>query len=690
MPLVINTNVAALNSQRQLVKSNEDMGQAMERLSSGRRVNTAADDAAGLSIANRMTSQIRGLNQAIRNANDGISLMQTAEGALDESTNILQRMRELSIQSANGIYSDSDRLTIDAEVQQLIAELDRISETTTFNGQFLLDGSLGEVELQIGSNANETVTLEIPSMDAQSLGMGSQAVDVLGAEVATLTGVTLSDGDVLINGQSIGEFDGSAPSSETFQDLLDSINENVLGIEASGLTSLEAETVGDGILENGDTLIIDVVSADGSGTNQYNITDTESMEELVDKINAVTGGIVQAELDDNSELVLTNSQGSTIQLTAGGTAATVEQATGFNVDGGTPEARGQIILVSENDDPITVSRGSTGTLTDLANLGFRENSDPGTVEGVAISAPGTAWNVGDLTINGFQITNDDTDSLMGKVDAINESTLDTGVVAETFSSATLNFDGVDVSDLAAVFNLNGVEVDLTGVASTEEIVDTFNGLTDQTGISATLLGTRVVLEGNTSAIIFDDGAGAVATGLGDSGGNIAVLTMSDGTAGGGAGGVVQTGDSVPGGILLRSNNETPISIELGENATANTLGFLEANSSAGGRFGVAITSVNVASAASAQRALDVIDRALEEINAVRSDMGAVTNRLEFTMSNLMNVSENTSASRSRIMDADFAAETSNLARAQVLQQASQAMLAQANAAPQQVLQLLQG
>ena len=118
MPLVINTNVAALNAQRQLVQSGNDMDTSMERLASGRRINTAADDAAGLAISNRQTSQIRGLDQAIRNANDGISLIQTAEGALDETTNILQRMRELAIQSANGIYSDVDRATLDAEVQQ--------------------------------------------------------------------------------------------------------------------------------------------------------------------------------------------------------------------------------------------------------------------------------------------------------------------------------------------------------------------------------------------------------------------------------------------------------------------------------------------------------------------------------------------------------------------------------------------
>ena len=134
MALVINTNIASLNAQRQLNMAAGDMSSAMERLSSGRRINTAADDAAGLAITNRQTSQIRGLDQAVRNANDGISLIQTAEGALAETTNILQRMRELSIQSANGIYGDSDRATLDAEVQQLVAELDRIAETTSFNG----------------------------------------------------------------------------------------------------------------------------------------------------------------------------------------------------------------------------------------------------------------------------------------------------------------------------------------------------------------------------------------------------------------------------------------------------------------------------------------------------------------------------------------------------------------------------
>src|SRR5690606_20151210 len=143
MALVINTNVASLNAQRQLMSSGNSLDRATERLSSGNRINSAKDDAAGLAIANRMTSQVRGLDQAIRNANDGVSLIQTAEGALSESTNILQRMRELSVQSANGIYTASDRKTLDAEVKQLVSELDRIAKTTSFNGQNLLDGKLG-------------------------------------------------------------------------------------------------------------------------------------------------------------------------------------------------------------------------------------------------------------------------------------------------------------------------------------------------------------------------------------------------------------------------------------------------------------------------------------------------------------------------------------------------------------------
>lgn len=680
MALVINTNVASLNSQRQLMNSGSQLDRATERLSSGQRINSAKDDAAGLAISNRMTSQIRGLDQAVRNANDGVSMIQTAEGALQESTNILQRMRELAIQSANGIYSDADRATLDAEVKQLVSELDRIAETTSFNGQKLLDGSLGQVDLQVGSQANETISLEVQAMDAKTLGMGSVSVDMLGAEsaFASLTGaLELGENDVLINGQSIVKgtetFDGAADNAE---DLITYINDNVNGVTASTYAQGTSTDVGDGVLENGDVFEVTIGKLDGS-TTTVQVTDTQSLQELADKLNAEGGGLISADINDDGELTVSGNDVASLAF------ADTANASGTSLDGTTSQA--QLVLTADNNDPITVTRGSTGTLAQLEDLGFRENTDPGTIEGVGIAAPTNSWGVGDVTINGVQIDNDDTDSLQGKVDAINAVQSETGVTAEAFSSATLDFDGVDVTALATTFEMNGTSIDLTSVTSTADIVDAFNAESDSTGVTASLLGTRVVLEGSVASITFSDGAaGTVSTGLGD-GTNIAQLTKSQD----GAAADVATGDVVNGGIKLTSASGNPISVELGDDAVAADIGILESNSTAEGSFGTAITSISIDTAANAQKAIGVIDNALTTINDTRAQLGAVNNRLDFTVSNLSNVSEKTAAARSRITDADFAAETANLSRAQVLQQAATAMLAQANARPQQVLSLLQ-
>jgi flagellin len=726
MPLIINTNISSLNAQRQLVRSGSELSNAMERLSSGKRINNAADDAAGLAISNRMTSQIRGLNQAVRNANDGISMIQTAEGALDETTNILHRMRELSIQAANGIYDDKDRASLDAEVQQLIQELDRIAKTTTFNGQPLLDGSMRNVELQVGSQANQTIGINIQAMDAKTLGMGSVSVDMLGAAVSgSLTddtdGLVLNDTDISINGQSIGKFDGT--KGDTFKDLLDNINKNVRGVEASGYTALQSATTGDGVLEKGNKLRITIEAADGSGQTIFNITDTKNMKELVEKINTVTGGIINADTDSNGRLNISNNSGATITVaaldadnldTSDAAAELVARATGFNVFDASgaigaksisESATGQIILTSTHGDPITVALGSTGDIAKLHQLGFRESTDPGVVKGVGLSDAGAtaSWNVGDLTINGTLIDNTDTNSLQGKVNAINRHSADTGVVATAFSTVSIrNIDMTVWDNDAASLVINGALVDLGTPAlplppnaTMSHLVDAFNAKTDLTGVTASLLGDRIVLQSDQGAINIaphtaEDIFGAAFAGtdfihyIGTDGDNDGVSDEVSATMPG-AGGV-----TVPAGLKLTSTTGQPISIELGPNADPATLGLLEANSTAQGRFGTAIASISVDTAAKAQKAIGVIDNALETINGLRADLGAANNRLDFTISNLMSVAENTEAARSRIMDADFAAETAALSRAQVLQQASQAMLAQANAASQQVLQLLQG
>ncbi|MEC8138863.1 MAG: flagellin domain-containing protein [Pseudomonadota bacterium] len=182
MAITVNTNVSSLNAQRNLTRSGEGLATSMERLASGMRINSAKDDAAGLQISNRMTSQINGLAVAQRNANDGISIAQTAEGALNESTNILQRMRELALQSANGSNSTDDRASLNKEVKALQAELTRISETTSFGSTKLFDpaefGDTGTAAFQVGVNKGETISITLTKVDDATLGVDSTAVDI--------------------------------------------------------------------------------------------------------------------------------------------------------------------------------------------------------------------------------------------------------------------------------------------------------------------------------------------------------------------------------------------------------------------------------------------------------------------------------------------------------------------------------
>ena len=587
MSLVINTNVSALNAQRQLVQSGNDMSTAMERLSSGKRINTAGDDAAGLAISNRMTSQVRGLTQAVRNANDGVSMIQTAEGALDEATTILQRIRELSIQSANGIYDEADRRTLDAEVQQLKEELDRIATSTTFNGQPLLDGSLGEVELQVGSQSRQVIVMSIPSINIKSLG-GSPGGDIVGTRMGVapgaITGITGADPDssLLINGQSVGDL----TSATNMQELLDLFNTNVSGVETTAFNEITAQSVGTGILRGDAMMELTVHQPDGS-LNTYQIGDTGSMEELAEKVTKVTGGTITGELDEEGRLVLGNRDGASINVTYSGGAS---------------------------QDNVGIEASASAGIDDayLASLSF-------------------------------------------------EATDDNGVTIEYGSNV-----GVNATELGV--NARDVAGDITGLFVADgSVSDIDEG--------------DIVING-----ISIDGITAVA---GDAEGTLALLVekINDTSA---EHGVVATVNTAAGGAYLTLNSVSGKEMELSltGSATLEATGLLNTNVAV--TVGDAIADIRIDTAEGAQKAIDVADFALEQINATRSQMGAINNRLDFTISNLANVMENTAAARSRIVDADFAKETSELTRAQVLQQASQAMLAQANAQPQQVLQLLQG
>lgn len=463
MALSINTNVASLNAQRNLGQTQGTLNRSLQRLSSGLRINSARDDAAGLAISDRMTSQIRGLNQAIRNANDGISLSQTAEGALQESTNILQRMRELAIQAANDTNSTSDRQSLQAEIIQLKAEFNRIAETTQFNGKNILDGTLSNASFHIGANANQVISVSIGDVRGASTGAfqtaSTQAQGALQADVA------YAAADLVVLGSK-----GSATAS---------IATTASAKQAAA--AVNAQTVNTGVTATARTTVDVSFSADDNYSFAING-------------KTVTGTVSGGDLSAVAEAI--NAQSATTGVTAA-----------MN------DAKTQITLTDHDGDDIVVTAFASvgaGTMTFGSEAG--------------VTDAGTAYAKGAFTL---------------------ESSL-----------------GFSITD------------NLTAFAS-----------------------------------------------------DTAALSK--------------------------------------------------------------VSDVDITTATKANSALSVVDKAIEKIDGIRADLGAVQNRFESTISNLQSVSENLSAARSRILDADFAAETAALTKSQILQQAGTAMLAQANQLPQVVLSLLQ-
>lgn len=253
MALTVNTNIASLNTQRNLNASGKALDTSLQRLSTGSRINSAKDDAAGLQISNRLTSQINGLNVAVKNSNDGISMAQTAEGALQQSTSILQRMRDLSLQSANGSNSDSERTALNSEVAELKKELDRISNTTSFGGKKLLDGDFGTTTFQVGSAANETISVKIDEMSTDSL-KGDFYESTATASVGTATASGTISVGITVNGSATTiktDIKTGATGAEVTQALATAINDSNKGVgafvEADGTLSIisQKNTAGD-------------------------------------------------------------------------------------------------------------------------------------------------------------------------------------------------------------------------------------------------------------------------------------------------------------------------------------------------------------------------------------------------------------------------------------------------------------
>ena len=328
MALGINTNTSSLTAQRGLMSSQEKLSTAMQRLNTGLRINSAKDDSAGLAIADRMTSQIRGLDQAARNANDGISLAQTAEGALQESTNILQRMRELAVQSANDTNTGTDRTSLQKEVGQLQQELNRIANTTSFNGKVLLDGSFSAQKFQVGANSSQTISVSMGSAQASSI--GAQRVTTASAGYAAIASASNSttSGVLTING-SVGSATGSIASGDTAKAVATMVNgiTSKTGVTARAITQAELKLTASGSVafelrgQNNNT-----TTNPAGAVISYSASTTAGASDLAGLAAAIndkagTTGVTAKLNDAKTGLILENTDGYDIQIKGAGGAA---------------------------------------------------------------------------------------------------------------------------------------------------------------------------------------------------------------------------------------------------------------------------------------------------------------------------------------------------------------------------------
>jgi len=439
MAMTINTNVASLNAQRNLGRSQGMLNQSLERLSTGLRINSAKDDAAGLAISERFTTQIRGLNQAVRNANDGISLAQTAESALAELTNNLQRIRELAVQSANATNSSSDRAALDAEVQQRIAEIDRIASQTAFNGQKVLDGTFGNANFQIGANVGETIQVTLNTgvrstqigqiAEKQGAAVTTTALSAGGLTIQVGTQPTVSVGASIDTGVA-GQTDSSAYSKA----------EAINSANVAGLTATAQNSVVEAVAFS------DVTLGTGGGVN-YELE--------------INGRVVFAETADGA-VITASDIASAVNLDTGvtGVTATVDVATGIltfdTIDGRdidvteTVDVAGVTTTGSGTGLNANVEGITKGTVTLSANetiqLGGAQEADIGFADSESITKSTEALaSVDVLTVDGSNNAMKRIDSALTAVSTLRSSF---GAIQNRFESTISNLQAVS-ENLAA-------------------------------------------------------------------------------------------------------------------------------------------------------------------------------------------------------------------------------------------------
>ena len=580
MALSVNTNVTSLTVQKNLNKAGDALSTSMTRLSSGLKINSAKDDAAGLQMANRLTSQTKGMTVAINNANNASSIAQTAEGAMQESTNILQRLRELALQSANGDKSDADRASLQQEFTAKTGELNRIAQTTTFGGRNILDGSFQNVAFQVGADANQTITFGMGDVSATSLKGSYGSANVAGS-----------------TSQLMGSVTGAAV--------------NLQGATPAGSTTTAFVQTGE------------AYAAPAPGTSQtFQINGKDvtvgagaTIDQALSSIqNAGIAGVTAT--IDTGKLVLTSS--SSIAITGNNTVFGAATASGGV---STPVAAVEGTLGSKAEININGSNVTFAGTEDMAGIAAAINT-ANTADKFGVTASVTTdgrLKLDSADGKAIKLGNGTGDAANGGAGALAKLGLTPGTTQATLNKATS-------------ISLNGTDVKFSAGSSMADIVSSINSAS--TGV--------------TASINKDDGTLKLF-----STGNI---NIADGSAGTGLAAL---------GLTLAPASTTSIQTQS------------------------SVADLSILKADDAQKTIQALSGAIAQIDTQRAALGAVQNRFDSTVANLQSISENSTAALGRVQDTDFAAEAAQLTKQQTLQQASTAILSQANQLPSAVMKLLQ-
>jgi len=700
---VINTNLKALVAQESMRSSDLKLSAAMERLSTGSRINTAKDDAAGLAISNRMTSQIRGMAKAIQNTNDAISMTQTAEGAYKGVNDILARMRELSVQSSTGTMNDNDRSSIQLEVAQLKSQIDDIATKTNHNNIKLLDGSAQKVVIQTGTNQGDTINLNFASARTKDIGVGTRATlaSAGGQYVANTSFEALEDSAMYLNGVAIGASQALSDNASTVAASASAISKaaainaksELSGIYAKVDTNVVSGTGGMTAAALTGTITINGVTTDSFSTSAASTS--LSRKATVTAINAKseqTGVVAIDTEDDTLGVTLQAKDGRNIDIafTTLTAVATGVRDTGTFVGSYnlyTLDSRSIDVSFQTGDQNVEafsgLRNGSYASDTALFNTYKRATAAEATapsdtttgllsndsliVNGVAI---GQALATDDSASDTTAASSTREASAIAIAAAINRKTDLTGVTASA-SPNVIRGEGFTAGTSADVF-LNGVTFTANAVTR-NAVIDSFNDVSDRTGVVASAWGEGIELRAVDGRNISIGSALAA---------NIGLTGIGIGSAAGSATAVTYYSQ-----VTMQSDNTFEVKSGNAGIPNLELLGFRQ-GTFGGADNGLKINQVDVSTVSGANQAIVAIDAAIETISKSQANSGALNNRMDYIVANLAEASQNMSASRSRILDTDYATETSSLAKQQIISQAATAMLAQANQQPQSVLSLL--